>query len=133
MLESMSDPDTGKSLDAQLKNLRSGILDLGYEIDAYKTRTAAALGAGVFLLLLGAGAAYDLVASKVGMWSTLGVTREELIWITIGLGGAATILLASGFRRARGPDVSLRARLEQMELEYAELLEKKNGDANSES
>jgi hypothetical protein len=133
MLESMSDPDTGNSIDAQLSNLRSGISDLGYEIDAYKTRTAAALGAGVFLLLLGAGAAYDLVTGKVGMWSRLGVTHDALIWITIGLGGSATLLLVVGFRRARRADVAVRARLEQMELEYAELLEHRDAGEDSKS
>ena len=40
----MVDSDKVESLDAQLNDLRSGISDLGYQIDSYKTKTAAALG-----------------------------------------------------------------------------------------
>jgi hypothetical protein len=126
----MPDSDT---LDAQLRNLRSSISDLGYEVDSYKTRTAAALGAGVFLLFLAAGAAYDLVAGKGGAWSFLGVTRQTLVWIAGGLGAGAVILLLVGFRRVKLSDSGLRAKLDLMEREYAELLERMNDAARSRS
>ena len=125
----MPDPDNVEFLDAQLKKMRSSISDLGYEVDSYKTRTAAALGGGVFLLLLAAGAAYDLVAGRVGVWLTLGATRETLVWITSGLGAGATILLVFGFRRVRRSEISTKARLEQMEQEYADLLERRDSVA----
>ena len=125
----MPDPDNVEFLDAQLQRMRSSISDLGYQVDSHKTTTAAALGGGVFLLLLAAGAAYDLVAGKVGLWLTLGATRETLVWITIGLGAAATILLVFGFRRARRSEIGAKARLEQMEQEYADLLERRNAGA----
>lgn len=129
----MADPETCKAIDDQLKNLRSMISDLGYKVDSDKTKTAAALGAGVFLLLLGAGAAYDLATRKGGIWLMLGAPRETVVWITIGLVAGAAILLASGLRRVRRSDAAVQARLEQMELEYAELLERRNASAESRS
>jgi hypothetical protein len=127
----MSDPDNVEALDAQLKKMHSSISDLGYQVDSYKTKTAAALGGGVFLLLLAAGAAYDLVAGRVGVWLMLGATRETLVWITSGLGAGATILLVFGFRRGRRSEISPKAKLEQMEQEYAELLERRDAGARS--
>ena len=131
MLQSMPDPDNVEFLEAQLKKMRSSIIDLGYQVDSYKAKTGAALGGGVFLLLLAAGAAYDLVAGNVGMWLTLGATRETLVWITCGLGAGATILLVFGFRRVRRSEISAKARLEKMEQEYAELLERSDAGARS--
>ncbi len=127
----MSDPDNIKFLDTQLEKMRSSISDLGYQVDSYKTKTAAALGGGVFLLLLAAGAVYDLVAGKLGMWLNLGATRETLVWIAGGLGAGATILLVFGFRRVRRSEISTKARLEQMEQEYADLLERREAGARS--
>ncbi|HSE37175.1 MAG TPA: hypothetical protein VLG74_07730 [Blastocatellia bacterium] len=127
----MVDSDNVESLETQLSNLRSGISDLGYQIDSYKTKTAAALGAGVFLLLLAALAAYDLAAGKGGVWLIVGITGEALTWLTSGLGITATILLMVGFRRVRQTDVETRARLESMERQYAELLERRDSGAGS--
>jgi hypothetical protein len=127
----MPDPDNVEFLEAQLRIMRSSISDLGYQLDSYKTKTAAALGGGVFLLLLAAGAAYDLVAGKVGMWLTLGATRESLVWITCGLGAGATILLVFGFLRVRRSEISAKARLEELEQEYANLLERRDAGAQS--
>lgn len=129
----MPDSDNVESLDVQLKNLRSNISDLGYQVDSYKTKTAAALGAGVFMLFLAAGAAYDLVAGKVGVWLILGVTRETLVWIASGLAVGATILLMLGFRWVRLSDAGIRAKLDLMEREYAELLERRDAGATSRS
>lgn len=129
----MPDSDHVESLDAQLKNLRSGISDLGYEVDSYKTKTAAALGAGVFVLFLAVGATYDLVVGGGGVWVILGVTRETLVWIASGLGVSATILLVLGLRRVRLADSHARAKLDLMEGEYAQLLERRDAGARTES
>ena len=122
----MADPNNVESFDAQLKKLRSSISDLGHQLDSYKTKTAAALGGGVFLLLLAAGAAYDLIGRKSGAWLTLGVTRETLVWTASALGGGAIVLLLGAFVRIRRRDSNLDARLDQMERDYAELLERRD-------
>ncbi len=119
----MPDSDTSDSIDVQLRNLRSNISDLGYEVDSLKAKAAAALGLGVFLLLLSAGAAYDLIGGKQLVWQMFGVTREALLWLVVVIGTAATILLAYGIRRTKQPDRNLSSRLERLEDEYAELLE----------
>jgi hypothetical protein len=131
LLRSMPDPDNVEFLDTKLKKMRSSIIDLGYQVDSYRTKTAAALGGGVFLLLLAAGAAYDLVSGKVGMWLPLGATRQTLVWITCGLGAGATILLVFGFRRVRRSEISVKVRLEELEQEYADLLERRDAGARS--
>lgn len=119
-------PDDVETVDAQLKSLRSTISDLGYQVDSYKTKTAAALGAGVFLLLLAAGSAYDLIVSRGGVWLMVGLNRATLIWITSVLGSSAMILLLLGFRRLRRSDIGARSRLDQMERQYAELVERRD-------
>ena len=129
----MPDSDSLERLDAQLQNLRSGISDLGYQVDSHKTKTAAALGAGVFLLFLAVGAAYDLVVGKGGVWLFLGISRKTLVWTSSGLGVGAMILLLIGVRLVKQADTGLRARLDFMEREYAELLERRNTGARNRS
>lgn len=122
----MPDPGHVEPRDAQLEKLRSSISDLGHQVDSYKTKTAAALGGGVFLLLLAAGAAYDLLAQRSASWLMLGVTRGTLAWIAYGLGSCAIILVVLALVRIRRRDITLDVRLDQMEQEYAEMLEHKN-------
>jgi len=127
----MPDPDNVEPPDAQLEKLRSSINDLGHQVDSYKIKTAAALGGGVFLLLLAAGAAYDLAAHKSASWLMLGVTRGTLTWIAYGLGSCSIILVFLAIVRIRRRDTNLDVRLDQMEREYAEMLERT--DINSRS
>lgn len=127
----MSRPDTVESTDAQLRDLRSRISDLGHQVDSYQTKTAAALGGGVFLLLLAVGAAYDLLVGQSGVWSMLGVSRHALVWIANGLGGCSISLLVFALARRRRRDASLDSRLNQLEQEYAELLERRNRNPRS--
>jgi len=122
----MPRPDTVGSIDGQLNDLRSRISELGQQVDTYKTKTAAALGAGVFLLLLAVGASYDLVSGKNSVWLVRGVTRETLLWIASALGLSALLLLAFGLVRSRRRDRGLDTRLEQMEQEYADLIERRD-------
>jgi hypothetical protein len=71
--------------------------------------------------------AYDLVASNGGVWLNLGLSRENVVWISSALGAGAAILLILGFLRVRVSDNGVRAKLERMEREYAELLERRDG------
>jgi hypothetical protein len=127
----MPDSDELETLDSQLRTLRSRISDLAYQVDTYRSKTAAALGAGVFLSFLATLAAYDLATGKGGVWLALGITRETLVWLARGLGVTAAILLMIGFRRVRLSDAGVRDRLDSMEREYAELLERKDASASS--
>ena len=127
----MPDPDTAESVDAHLVTLRSSISDLGHDIDLYKAKTGAALGGGVFLLLLAAGAAYDLITGNSTAWLALGITRQTLTSILVGLAGVAIILLGLALVRLKRRDTSLEMKLDRMEQEYAELLELGNDDRKS--
>jgi hypothetical protein len=120
----MPDPENYESIDDQLRNLRSNISDLGYEIDSFKAQTAGALGLGVFLLLLAALVAYDLFSGKQVVWQMLGVSRAALRWIAGVIGGIGVILLSYGLLRIKRSDNEASARLEQMEQQYAELVER---------
>ncbi len=122
----MPDPDTVESADVHLVSLRSSISDLGHDIDLYKAKTGAALGGGVFLLLLAAGAVYDLIAGKGTAYLALGIARQTLISIAAGLAGVAMILLGIALVRLKRRDTSLEIKLDRMEQEYAELLEIRN-------
>jgi hypothetical protein len=111
------------SVEARLVQLRSNISDLGHAIDLYKAKTGAALGAGVFLLLLAAGAAYDLIADKGKAWLALGIARDTLALIAVGLAVAALIFLGIALVRMKRRDTGLDTQLDEMEREYADLLE----------
>ena len=115
--------EPGPPTDAELQSLRSQISDLGYQIDSYKTKKAAAFGLGVFLLLLAIGAVYDLVTGHSGVWMTLGISGDGLTWIAGGLGVVSLALLGFGAGLVIRRDKSLPARLEEMESEYAALIE----------
>ena len=127
----MPDSENRESIDVQLQTLRSSISDLGYEVDSFKAKIAGALGLGVFLLLLSAGAAYDLISAKQLVWQMLGVSREALTWITAIAGGVAIGLLWYGLALMKGADSNARAKLEQLEEEYAELVERQNALAQN--
>ena len=122
----MRSGEPGPPTDAELQSLRSQISDLGYQIDSYKTKKAAAFGLGVFLLLLAIGAVYDLVTGNSGVWMMLGVTRESLTWIAGLLGLTSLALLGFGAGLVMRRDKSLPARLDEMERDYAELLDVRN-------
>jgi hypothetical protein len=117
---SMPDHDP---VESRLVQLRSNISDLGHAIDLYKAKTGAALGAGVFLLLLAAGAAYDLITDKGKAWLALGIARDTLVLIAVGLAATALIFLGIALVRVKRRDTGLDTQLDEMEQEYADLLE----------
>jgi hypothetical protein len=118
-------PTESSLIDKQLMELRSQISDLGYEVDLYKAGIAASMGGGIFLLLLAAGAGYDIVTGKEGIWSSLGVTRNLLLFIAWGLGAAGAVLLVQGFLTQRRRDTEREARLAELEHQYSCLLDHK--------
>src|SRR5947207_9317540 len=73
----------------QVAELRARIGDLAMEVDTDKAKIAGCVGGGVFLFMLAALAAYDLLTGKSGLWLSIGVTRELLLWVAIGFGGLA--------------------------------------------
>src|SRR5436853_3642150 len=97
--------------------------DIGYEIDSAKAVNGMLMGGGVFLLLLGLLAAYDLFNGKAGIYAPLGITREMLKWLALGGGGlgAAAILKAV---LGRGRDRAREAELAELTEEYARLKER---------
>ena len=98
-------PDEMASIDKQVVEARSRISDLGFEIDAEKASAGLAMGGGVFLILLGALAGYDLLTGKSGIWLAVGITRDTLTWVAYGCGAAGaaliTLALARHYRRDR--------------------------------
>ena len=124
----MPDFDRGNTVDAELQKLRSNISDLGYEIDSYKTKTAASLGGGVFLMLLAAGAGYDLLTRNGGIWLSVGLDHQQLVWLSGTFAVVALILLVIGFVRLRRRDYEAQSRLDQMARQYAELVERSDND-----
>lgn len=118
-------PAEVNSIDKQLTELRSQISDLGYEIDLFKAGVAGLMGGGIFLLLLGAGAGYDLLTGKEGVWSPLGGTHDRLLLIAWGLGIAGAVLIIRGVIQQRRRDREREARLAELERQYSRLLDRK--------
>jgi len=113
-----------KSQNDRIRELRSNISDLGYEIDSRKTGIAAAMGGGVFLLLLAAGAFYDLASGNTSIWDVIGATRDLIRLIAILLAAGGIGLLAWGVVRHRSRNVEAEETLAKMQLEYEELSER---------
>lgn len=78
------------------------------------------------MLLVAAGACYDLFAGKSAAWSMIGMTHQTLVLIALGLVVGAILLLLIGLVRVMRRDSNLDIKLDQMEQEYAELLELKS-------
>lgn len=130
--DNKSTPET-VAIEQRLNETRSRISDLGYEIDARKAAVARSMGGAVFLLILAAGAAYDLVTRNAALSIALGVTRETLLRIALccGLGGLA--LLAHAVVRSRFSDQSRDAELATLEQAYADLLDRKDSTSQPDS
>ena len=108
-----------------MKELRSLISEEGQVVDSYKATTAAALGAGVFLGLLALGGGYEIVADNARLWLGLGITHSMIYWITGILAFASLALFAIATLRERQRDRNREARLDELENELADLLDRK--------
>ncbi len=116
-----------------MKELRSQISDEGEAIDSYKAGTAALLGLGVFLGLLALGGGYEIFAGNTRLWHGLGITRVMLYWVTGGLALVSLVLFAAAARRERRRDRDREARLEKLEMELADLLDRKDEKKGAQS
>jgi len=110
-------------LEKRLLELRGRISDLGYETDAGKATDGLMMGGGVFLLLLGLLAAYDLFNGKTNIYAPLGITRDLLQWIAWGGIGLGALAILRTVVRRRQRDRSREAELAILEEEYARLNE----------
>ena len=114
-----------------MNELRSLISEEGQAIDAYKAWTAALLGAGVFSGLLAAGGGYEIFAGNARLWLGLGITRAMLYWITGGLAVVSLALFAAAAARERRRDRDREARLDELEMELADLVDREEAAAKS--
>ena len=119
--EAQADPESRDAVDKRLLELRGRISDLGFETDAEKAGAAGMMGVGVFLLLLAALAAYDLLTGKAGVWASLGITRDTLSWMAYGFSAVALLLIGLALKRRLRPDGARAAELTKLEEEYATL------------
>jgi hypothetical protein len=101
--------------------LRDSIRQLGDSVDSYKAGTAGAMGAGVFLLLLALGGAYDLINHNTSISSAIGISQNVFrgLVVALGIGGAALLLL--GLVRQHLRDHDREEQLASMEQELASL------------
>ena len=116
-------------VDKRLLELRGRISDLGFEMDAEKAGAAGMMGLGVFLLLLAALAAYDLLTGKAGVWAAIDITRDTLSWMAYGFGAAAVLLIGLALKRRLRRDRAREAELAKLEEEYAALRESRESSA----
>jgi len=101
--------------------LRNSIRELGDQVDSYQAKTAGALGAGVFFLLLALGGAYDVINHNTSISSAIGVTQAVFRWVVIVLGAAGGALMLLGLLRRCRRDRDLENRLGGMEHDLARL------------
>lgn len=116
-------------IDQRLNETRSRINDLGHEIDARKAAVARSMGGAVFLLMLAAGATYDLVTRNYSLSIALGVTGETLLRIALCCGLAGIALMAHAIVRSRLRDRLRDAELAELEEAYADLLDRKGSSS----
>ena len=116
--------DQSGELEKHMVEVRGRISDMGYEIDASKAVAGYMMGGGVFLLLLGLLAAYDLLSGKAGIYQPLGITRDMLKWIAWGCGGIGVAAILQTVMRRRLRDRSREIELAGLEEEYARLKER---------
>ena len=120
-------------LEKRLVELRGRISDLGYEADAGKAVDGLTMGGGVFVLMLGLLAAYDLLNGRTGIYAPLGITRDLLQWIAWGGIGLGALAILRTVMRRRRRDRSREIELAALEEEYARLNEGRAAQSSDES
>lgn len=113
------------NLENRINELRSKISDLAVEVDAYKANIARCAGGGVFLFALAGLATYDLLTGKSGLWLSVGVTHENLLWLAIGLGAAAVAAFACALFLDKKRDTVREHQMAELEHQLEQLLKNK--------
>jgi hypothetical protein len=131
----MPEPNSGAplaadSLEKQANQLRSKISDLAIEVDAYQANIARCAGGGVFLFALAGLATYDLLTGKSGLWLSIGVTQENLLWLAIGLGVASVAAFAYALMLDKKRDMVRESQMAELERELEQLLDRKASPEN---
>jgi hypothetical protein len=104
----------------RLVELGASIRDLADDLNRHKARTGAMIGGAVFLLLLGGGAAYDIVRGNFRPWLFLGLDKVTLE-VLAGCFIFTALLLIVVALRLRPGDRKRELILNRLEREYDEL------------
>jgi hypothetical protein len=113
-------------IETEISELRNQISDLGSAVDRFKAKRGGAIGGGVFLALLGLITAYDFFSGKSNLWLSVGVSREMLKFVAIGLAGGALLLFLVAAVLEKRRDRLQEARLAELEQELEGLLIRKS-------
>jgi hypothetical protein len=108
-------------IDHRVRDLRAHVRDVGDEVDAYKAKTAAAMGGAVFCLLLSLGGLYDIVTGNASIRSAVGVSRQTFYGLVAGLGTLSIALFVIALVRERRRDLQRESRLAEVEQELCDL------------
>ena len=114
----------GETVESAVAALKSEIRTLGDQVDSYKARTAGAFGAAVFLLLLAGGGFYDLMTHNNSIRSAIGISLEIFQGVVVVLGALGLFLATAGLLRHLRRDLELERRLERLEHELADHLDR---------
>lgn len=127
-----TDASEQQSIEKRLNELRPLITEMGDRADSLRAKTAGALGGGVFTLLLALGGVYDLATGNASVQIGLGVSKSMFTFITIALTVLSLALLAIAMLRLRPGNRGLESKLDELEEEFAQLLERKKSLADLE-
>jgi hypothetical protein len=111
------------SIDHHVRDLRAHVRDVGDEVDAYKAKTAAAMGGAVFCMLLSLGGLYDIVTGNASIRTAVGVSRETFYGLVGALGTLSITLFLIALVRERRRDLQRESRLAEVEQELCDLQE----------
>lgn len=112
---------------SMLASLKLEISELGSQVDSYRAKTAGALGGAVFLLLLAAGGAYDVINHNNTIGFAIGISPTGFQAVVIALGVVGLVLALVGIFRQTRRDTSLELRLAQLERDLVDHQDRYSG------
>jgi hypothetical protein len=102
--------------------------DVSRVVDAYRTKRAGAMGAGVFLLLLAAGGLHDIVTGKTQVWGAVGISTDAVESLTVVFAVVGTALFAGAIWNKNRASREAETELERLEQELASLIPPRSDD-----